>query len=179
MSGPLSVRLAVPDDGEAIGRIHVETWRTAYRGVVSDAHLDGLDPVERGRIWRARLDGSAPSIALFTLVAVEESGRVIGFASGGRERSRDPDHGGEIYALYVLRDEQRRGAGRLLVSESSRRLLAEGIDSMLLWVLARGPAVGFYERLGGVRLRTKLAPVGGEEHEEIAFGWRDLSRLGS
>ncbi len=44
-----TIRRAVPDDARSIAEVHVETWRAAYRGMVSDSVLDALD-VERVRI---------------------------------------------------------------------------------------------------------------------------------
>ncbi|HNI60392.1 MAG TPA: GNAT family N-acetyltransferase, partial [Pseudomonadota bacterium] len=35
------VRPAGPDDAEAIARVHVETWRATYRGLVPDHYLLG------------------------------------------------------------------------------------------------------------------------------------------
>jgi hypothetical protein len=52
----VKIRAAAPADTEAIGRVHVETWRSAYRGLVSDAYLAGLSPAERAVRWRTPTD---------------------------------------------------------------------------------------------------------------------------
>ena len=48
-------------DANAIAAVHAESWRTAYRGILSDAYLDGPIDAERRRLWRARCCGQAPA----------------------------------------------------------------------------------------------------------------------
>ena len=37
----MQIRLATLADAEAIAHVHAESWRTAYRGALSDAYLSG------------------------------------------------------------------------------------------------------------------------------------------
>jgi GNAT superfamily N-acetyltransferase len=96
----------------AIGRVVVETWRSAYRGIVPGAYLGGLSPAERGNEWREFLADQGG--ARFVLVAHAESDDLIGFAAGGPERSGHPEYRGELYAIYVLPSHQARGFGALM-----------------------------------------------------------------
>jgi hypothetical protein len=43
----LSVRAATPDDAAAVAGVHVRSWQAAYRGLIADAYLDGLNPDDR------------------------------------------------------------------------------------------------------------------------------------
>jgi hypothetical protein len=45
------IRAARPDDAPAIGRVQIETWRAAYRGIVWDATLAALSHTVRAREW--------------------------------------------------------------------------------------------------------------------------------
>ena len=103
----MKIRAAAPADSEAIGRVHVETWRSAYRGLVSDAYLAGLSPAERAARWRTFLADRDPARVL--LVAEDDVDAVIGFAAAGPERSGDPK-----YAVRSTQSTSRRhtsGAG--------------------------------------------------------------------
>ena len=172
----MKIRAAAPADTEAIGRVHVETWRSAYRGLVSDAYLAGLSPAERAARWRTFLAERDPARVL--LVAEDDVDGVVGFAAAGPERSGDPTYRGEIYAIYVTPSHQRRACGRELMWAATRRLAAVGFPSMLLWVLdANAPARAFYERLGGVVLRRQPIEIGGAQLTEVAYGWSDLTVL--
>lgn len=79
------VREATLNDAAAIAQVHVDTWRTTYRGTVPDDYLDQLSYKQRQQIWAGIL--SAPSSDHFTYVAEDEIGQIVGFADGGLERT--------------------------------------------------------------------------------------------
>ena len=121
----MSVRAATVADAPAIAGIHVETWRTAYRGLVPGNFLASLSTEARERFWTRTL--GAEGGAEFVFVAADDAGWVVGFASGGPARSGDPDYRGELYTLYVLREHQGRGHGRRLLAAVAERLAEAGI----------------------------------------------------
>jgi ribosomal protein S18 acetylase RimI-like enzyme len=174
--GLVKIRAAKADDAPAIARVHVETWRSAYRGIVPEAYLAGLSPAERAAEWRNDLTDWGG--ARFALVVHEEGDELIGFAAAGPERSGDPKYRSELYAIYVLPSHQRCGLGRALVRAVTGRLVAGGTRSMLLWVLeANAPARRFYETLGGEVVRGQPIEIGGVTFTEVAYGWPDLNAL--
>jgi GNAT superfamily N-acetyltransferase len=159
------------NDAAAIAKVHLESWRTTYKGIVPDEFLVRLSDEEREQLWRQILtDSDRPS---FAYVAEEEGGTVIGFVSGGRERSGDPVYTGELYAIYLLSPHQGQGIGRQLVITLVNRLLQDGMTALLLWVLAENPSRQFYERLGGRPVYEKTVTIGGVPLIEVAYGWRD------
>lgn len=79
-----TVRLAVPDDALAIARVHVDSWRSTYAGIVPQDFLDGLSYERRAEVWRRSLTN--PESQSVMVVAEDETGRIIGFAVGGPER---------------------------------------------------------------------------------------------
>jgi len=170
-----AVRRATVEDAEAIERIRVDTWRATYRGLLPDGLIDQLQPnVERRR---ERLRSLPPSELNFV---AEEGGDVVGYAFAGPERAHDPEYAGEVYAIYVLPQHQRKGHGRALVRACARELAARGMGSLLIWVL-RENMIGrrFYERLGGLAVRSKPLEEfpGAGEHVEIGYGWKDTRPL--
>ena len=165
------LRPALPADASGLARVRVETWRTAYKGIVADVILAGLS-VESGRQrWLERLEAPKPNS--FTYL-VEAAGKVIGFSSGGAERDGDPLYQGEIYALYLMQEYQHQGLGRKLVEASVRSLLGNGMTNMMIWVLRENPSRRFYEALGGKYLREKEIDIQGQTLMEVAYGWDDL-----
>jgi ribosomal protein S18 acetylase RimI-like enzyme len=170
------IRPAAPDDAHAVGRVHVETWRAAYRGLVSDAYLASLSPAQRAGQWDGFL--ADRSGARFVFVADDDVDGLIGFAAAGPERSGGPNHRGELYALYVVPSHQRQGVGRGLLRAVAGRLVAAGTRSMLLWVLEANPrARAFYEALGGVVVRAQPIEIGGATFTEVAYAWPELAAI--
>jgi ribosomal protein S18 acetylase RimI-like enzyme len=97
---------------------------------------------------------------------------VVGFAHGGPERTGDPGHRGELFAIYLLASHQGRGLGRSLLAMVRARLQAQGLAGMLIWVAAANePACRFYEAMGGRAVRSRRETFFGVEVEEVAYGW--------
>lgn len=171
----MNVRDAIPDDARAIAKVHVDTWRTTYRGIVPDEVLEGLsyDRSEEG--WRTAMEDRSRSNHL--LVAEDEKGHVIGFAAAGALRDDVEGFDAEVYAIYVLEEHQNGGVGRQLMSQAAKLLQEEGFSSLMVWVLAGNPARRFYERLGAKQLVEKEIEIGGVSLPEIGYGWASLKAL--
>jgi ribosomal protein S18 acetylase RimI-like enzyme len=171
----ITIRAATPADAPAIGRIHVESWRETYRGLLSDNLLESVSAVVRAAIWRGALERDRP-ILLF--IAQQANGDLVGFAGGGSSRATSLPHDAEVYAIYVLRPAQQRGCGRRLMAALADALLARGYKSLCLWVLEENArARRFYERLGGMVVGEKTEIDGGYELREVAYGWDSLELL--
>lgn len=170
----VSIRPALPADANGIARAHVASWRTSYQGIVRDDILAGLSMDERACYWQRQLETEQPGY--FVYVA-EQDGNIIGFTSGGMERSGDLLYKGEIYALYLLEEYQRQGIGRMLVEASVISLLAGGLESMLIWVLRDNPSRRFYETIGGVYVREQEIEIRGQKLVEVAYGWDNLRNM--
>jgi GNAT superfamily N-acetyltransferase len=109
------------------------------------------------------------------MVGCEPGGAVVAFVSGGKERTGQLACDGEIYAIYLRQEAQRRGLGGLLVRRFVHELDARGFGSMAVWVLALNPSRGFYEYLGGKVIGQRQIEQEGEPFSEVAYGWRNLT----
>ena len=169
------IRPARESDAPGIARVHVDAWRSTYRGFVPDTYLDGFQTEPRERFWRATLaNADAPERVV---VAQDAGGEIVGFAAGGPEWAGGARYGGELYAIYLFATHQRLGLGRQLTLAVVRHLQAAGHRAMLVWVLADNPSRGFYEALGGQRVGSRSVELGGVALDEVAYGWMDLERL--
>lgn len=167
------VRAANLNDVQAIARIHVDTWYTTYKGIIPDTYLSKLSYQQRESAWQKILDDTTHSNQ-FVYVAESNSGEIIGFADGGKERTGDRAYDGELYAIYVLEAYQRQGIGCKLALSIANKLSELGFNSMLVWVLADNPACRFYEHIGGQKVYEKQIERGGFMLKEIAYGWQNI-----
>ncbi len=172
---PITIRPATPADAPAIGRVHAESWRETYRGVLPDRLLQSLSALVRAAMWQGALEREPP-VVLF--VAEGPSGELVGFAGGGRCRAPSLPHDAEVYAIYVMRAAQQRGCGRRLMVALADALRASGFRSACLWVLRENAnARGFYERLGGEVIGERTEMDGEDSVDEVAYGWANLDTL--
>jgi len=169
------IRAAEPDDARAIAAVHVASWRATYHGLLPDDFLAGLALAPREAQWARAL--AAPPDERGVWVATDDTGAVLGFASGGPERGGDAAYPGELYALYLLPEAQGRGRGRRLFGAVAADLARRGFPALLLWVLDGNPACRFYAHLGGYPLRSQPFTIGGVTRTELAYGWTDLGPL--
>ena len=170
----VTVRLATVEDADAIGAVHVASWRAAYRDDAPAGWLQSRTPAERAESWRRRLTAAGSTRAF---VAVDEASAVVGF-SGLALPSRDPDAGprtAEIATFYVDPAAWRMGAGGALMRASLEQFATLRFTTATLWVLENNArARAFYATTGftpdgarqrpadwpeEIRLRRSLDPV--------------------
>jgi ribosomal protein S18 acetylase RimI-like enzyme len=173
----ITIRQATTADAAALARVHIDTWRTTYRGIVPDSYLDAMSYERGANNWANRIQEAAES-KYFIYVAVDTSEQVAGFISGGPNRIDDPFYKGELYAIYILQSCQGQGIGRLLTQALVKSLLAANIQPMMLWVFEKNASARrFYESIGGQFLKTNWFEINGVPLEEVAYGWPDLRVL--
>lgn len=170
----IKIREATPDDAASIARVHVESSRATYGGLLPEGMPSGMTYEKRLAQWSVALGGGGGGEFVFV---AEAGGAVVGFASGGPWREGDAAFGGELYTVYLLPEQQRRGAGRGLFRAVAERLARLGFRSMALWVLEENPACRFYEALGGARVREEEIERGGRALKKVAYGWADIEAL--
>lgn len=164
------IRPATLVDAPAIAGVHVSSWRSTYRGLLTDDFLASLSDENYSERWKRVIREGRSKVYV-----AEDGTDVVGFASGGRERAGETGYEGELYAIYVLDAAQRRGFGRALVSAAVGGLRELGLSDMIIWVLRDNkPARDFYERLGGVYVRAQPITIGPTTLQEVSYGWRRL-----
>jgi GNAT superfamily N-acetyltransferase len=159
---PLTIREATRDDMPALVELHLITWRATYEGILTEKELSVPTQQVRYQQWLnafANKDGS-----WFCYVVDENGSRLVGFAVG--RRSRLAGFEGELHKIYLLREYQGKGFGRVLLDRVVKRFLSQGIKSMMLYADARNPSVGFYTAMGGEKLSA--------DPNDGNYGWKDL-----
>jgi ribosomal protein S18 acetylase RimI-like enzyme len=145
VSASLRIEAARPDDCPALARVHIDSWRHAYRHLLPAAYLASLSIDKREASWRQVLAEDRSQLLVARL-----DGQVAGFASFGRCRDDGAPAGrGELWALYVAPQCWSQGVGLALWQATQARLAALGLQETSLWVLAgNARAIRFYTSVG-------------------------------
>jgi len=162
-----------------MARVHVDGWKTAYRGIVAATVLDRLSvELDLASGFGRWLHQPGPGEGVF--VARSPTGNIAGYARASPNRDPDPRFAGELVAIYVLSSHRGRGVGTALVREVARFFLDTGRSSMVVWVLEQNPYRRFYERLGGSLEGRRIGVshrLGGGPLPEVSYGWHDIRGL--
>ena len=181
----ICIRRARATDAEAIGAVHVATWRTAYAGVLPDDYLADLSPLRHAAGYEQAITDRRRGHAVFVAVAsgadapmdtAGEGSTIVGFVSGGRAR-RDWLAQGEVETLYLLDDYRDRGVGRRLMRAMAAHLAVVGCRSVMLWVLRDNPTRWFYQRLHGRPAAQETIRFAGRMMDQVAFVWDPIDTL--
>lgn len=142
MDGPV-IRPALVDDAEALADLHLDVWDEAYAGLMDQAILLARRAA-RDRIAAGWRDIVASGVGT-TVVASDDSGRLVGFGSAAPHHDDSELPETEVLTLYVRAEMYGAGLGHALLGE------LVGADPAYLWVLdGNVRAIGFYERQGFV-----------------------------
>ncbi len=167
----MRIREATIGDSAGIARVQVDSYRTAYAGIFSQAYLDQFSYEEQEEDWRDWI-ATRPEDLLY--VAELATGEIVGYALARPGPCGVPPYDSELVALHVRGTHQRQGLGRALVAAAAEELARQGSRSMMLWVMRASKSRGFYERLGGQLLNEKQMSGG---QPEVAYGWLAIEDL--
>lgn len=171
-----TLRAATAADADRVAALHALSWRSAYRGSLSDAYLDGPVETERRTFWRQRYEASRTG--LWTVLAEDAAGVLEGFLC--LLADHDPHWGTLVDNLHARPDRRRQGLGRALMRAAADHLLhALPRRPIYLFVLeANRSAQAFYRRLGGDAVESLVSdePDGGRQ-PVLRFAWASPAAL--
>jgi GNAT superfamily N-acetyltransferase len=157
----MTIRPARSDETREIAQVHVRSWQHAYRGLLPEAFLAGLDVEARAAMWAEAIATGAPR-----LLVAEVSAAIAGLSAFGACRDAGADAAErELWALYVAPEHWGTGVGRSLWLASREAMAAEGARAVRVWALdGNARALRFYAAAGlhpdGMRRPFELAGAG-------------------
>lgn len=162
----IDIRRAEPQDASAIADVHHDTWVGTYAGLIPHRALNKMIS-RRGRAWWAVAVKRAASV-----LVIEIGGKVVGYATLGRNRARELPQQGEIYELYVRPEYQGIGLGTRLFNAAREKLSGHGLSGLVVWALEDNTnAVNFYSGIGGRDVAEGVEVFDAKALRKVAFVW--------
>ena len=156
----VALRAATAADAGLIGALHAASWRSAYRGFLSDAYLESEVEQDRVTHWQARLHEWPVENRLISIA--ERRGQPIGFVCA--ECRPDSNFGVLLDNLHVLPAHQGGGVGRRLIQAVRDWARQRGATQLYLYVInENAAAIGFYERQGWTYSGMDSHHLGGKD----------------
>jgi ribosomal protein S18 acetylase RimI-like enzyme len=131
----VSVRIAWPDDAEAIARVQVSGWAQMYAGLLPPESLPD-DPAPVADAWRRAL--TAPGDARNRVLVALERASVRGFAvtQPAGDPDSDPVADSELVELTVHPEARGVGHGSRLLQAAVDTVRADRFRRLACWVVA-------------------------------------------
>lgn len=140
----MKIRKATLNDIKDISRIHALSWKSAYKGIISQQYLDDLQEdfwVSAFQFW---IEGN-----YLTVQIILDDQKPIGCISYGKSRDDKLPDWGEIVSIYLLPEYFATGNGQRLFDAALSELKESGYKNIFLWVLKENHrARKFYEKNG-------------------------------
>ena len=140
------IRKATSEDARALAEVHVESWQSAYRDILSDSLRKGFTVDNWVNKFQQMIAEETQVIAL-----IEDKERILGYTIIGpnRDEALKEDNCGEVWGLYISPDHWRKGLGARLTKWACRQLKSKGYDIATLWVFQTNLAAReFYQAMG-------------------------------
>jgi GNAT superfamily N-acetyltransferase len=170
---PISLTAASSQDADSIARLHAQSWRATYRGVLDDEFLDRHVVAERREFWSSRF-AAAPSDRRIVLKALGDD-RLLGFVCVLLDE--EPQWGARLDNLHVSPESKGTGVGYELF-QAAREWIANVAPgtAMHLWCVERNDiARRFYDRQGGKIVETANRSFGQQASvPELRYWWPPL-----
>ena len=157
-------------DIPSVAKVHVQSWRESFKGIVPQSYLDKMSEEKRKLAFEKAF--TIKGYKMF--VAEDPKHGIVGFADCGESRYNKLVEG-ELYAIYLLKDFQRKGIGKLLFSLVIRGLVANGKNSISLVCLEKSPYKYFYEKLNGKLHQKDVTLIEGLEFVTLTYIWKDVA----
>ena len=166
----VSIREATIADCSAVAKVHVQSWKESFAGIVPQIFLDKMSAEKRAKAFEAGF--AAPFYRMYVAEAPRRG--IVGFADFGAPRETIDAYDGELYAIYLLPEFHRKGVGERLFKRGVEFLKGHGSNSMYLLALEVSPYRAFYEKMGGQLAGKKGVEIEGATYDELIYGWETL-----
>jgi len=168
----MKIRKATILDAPYIAKVHVDSWRTTYKGILPDKFLQRLTYEGRTKLWESNTKEQN------VYVAENKEGVIVGFSVGGKERTGIyQDYEGELNAIYIFQEYQGLGIGKMLMRPVIEELEQASIHSMIVKVLDDNPSKNFYESLGAKKIDQQKVKIADVIITELVYGWKNFRQL--
>ncbi|MHA6252816.1 GNAT family N-acetyltransferase [Oceanobacillus sp. CAU 1775] len=167
----MKIRKPTINDAKAIAKVHVDSWRTTYKGIIPQSFLDNLSYEQREKLWQKNLADKEQYI----LVAENTEGQIIGFGTAAKRQENKIENSSDLTSIYLLEEYQGKGIGRQLLAELFRHFVHLGCEKVFVEVLDDNKTKHFYEYYGATLVEEVQIKIGGEVLNELIYVWDDVA----
>ncbi|MGN7478149.1 GNAT family N-acetyltransferase [Solibacillus silvestris] len=167
------IRKAEMEDAENIAKVHVDSWRTTYKGIIPQNFLDKLSYEQRTTLWENNMANPAGTV----YVAETDENKIIGFVVGEKRDTNTEQGATDLSAIYLLEQWQGKGVGKLLLKQMMQTFKEQGFHKVYVDVLADNKAREFYKYYGAQYVKTIHIKFDGVTVDEEIYVWNSVDAV--
>ena len=163
------IRKAVKEDSYSIAKLIVESWQTAYKGLIGNDYLNSLSVLDRTDGWKNNILNQNEINHIYVY---EEDNKIFGVIRFGKPDNELSNYNSEIHVLYVEPSFKRKGIGTKLFNFAKKYFIEKNTTDMIIWCLKNSiPSIKFYEKMGGNIVSSRKAVIHNIELEEVGLSY--------
>ena len=147
---PIIRKRKIEDSAELAHSIAL-VWNTTYKGIVDDDFLKGL--LDNEKESAKRLESNLNDQPNYYVLILQ--GKIIGWIYYTLDSDKY-ENAAEIHSLYILKEYQRNGYGKMLYEYAIKNIKKKGIKKLVIGCLEGNPSNNFYKHLGGKYIGNNL-----------------------
>lgn len=163
----MQIRQAQAKDAAGIAKVHVDSWRTTYKNILPAEFLKNLSYEQRTTLWDCNISDQTNYI----VVAENADGTIIGFGTAAKRRTNTVEGAADLTSIYLLKDYQSQGIGKLLLAELFLHFTQSGYKSVFVEVLEENKTRYFYEYYGARLTKSVAIKISGTVLNELIYEW--------
>ena len=166
----MMIREAKIEDAKEIAKVHVHSWQTTYKGIMSDEFLQNLSVEKRTDLWKSNILRDKDLV----LVAIVDD-KIIGFACGANVKEDEyPLYDGDVTSIYFYEEYQGKGFGKELLQTLFKKFKVKGYKNAIVKVLEDNKSRYFYEQLGAKYIDQNDIQIAGGQTALLTYGWDEI-----
>lgn len=138
-------------DSEELAHAIATVWNTTYKGIVDDEFLKGI--WNREKQSAEKLKNSINEQPHYYVLVLQN--KIIGWIYFTLDSDKY-ESSAEIHSLYILKEYQGNGFGKLLYNYAVEIILKNKIKKLIIGCLDGNPSNNFYKHLGGKYIGNHL-----------------------
>ncbi|KAA0956417.1 GNAT family N-acetyltransferase [Planococcus sp. ANT_H30] len=169
----MHIRKAEQKDASAIAKVHVDSWRTTYKEIMSSDFLNGLSYEKRIELWEENLLEKENH----KIVAETSDGIIVGFGTAAKRKSNTVERSGDLTSIYLFEDYQGQGIGKMLLKDLFLFFKHLDYERVFVEVLEDNKTRFFYEYYGAKLIDTVQLKIGGTVLNELIYEWENIDQV--
>lgn len=169
----MQIRRAKLDDAQSIAKVHVDSWRTTYKGIIPNDFLNNLSYEQRTELWKKNITRKDN----YVVIVENNEGQILGFADAWKRENNVEENSVDLTSMYLLEKHQGKGIGKKLFKELFEYFKQKGYEKIFVEVLEENKTRFFYEYYGAKLVKKVQIKIGGKILNELTYEWDNVDKV--